>query len=585
MPPSIRKAKQSPVRVVKATANAVGTTAAVDNDDDDHDRISRFIAQNRAILEVTNTFASLSLHLHLLATGPSLASLIVARFRFCCVLWLLFKMNLLLALNDCEHSQLRYYLQDWTVLYPNSRRVGIIRAFVCLCIFQMSLKMSIFFKRQKFDRTLVEYLTSAPPLSSASDESQSDEPKLVSPISSPSLLLSSSPTPSSSASSDLPARKPQDESSSWTGSRKPPLNHLADRPLHNAIQSTYQNRHVHRTIHSQSDEDNLNIRDRVHWIKVSEQLGESFRNTVKWSIPIGFFLVVAPVLRIAYSLVKEHDCSLWAVHLRLVGVIELSLGLAESLTSLIGMLTYTFLVVHDIGLQMDMIDSELGQLVDKIKDGYDDDDDGNRNQDKTRSPARRERDLEIGRLVGDADRDTTSTMKVSASASSTTGPKNLRRRSIFEPTNKFYMDSKAQRRLGEVLSLKSSGEPSSPRPLQALINQFLTNIANSSPANLKCDPTTLLVVEAQRKVIKLLKTIDSHKPLITFIGNAQYIWMVTSLTFVPLIFGSKRITCKDRMAFSICLGMCSISILTCMFFTAKCASVSHRVSLETDTVQ
>ena len=57
------------------------------------------------------------------------------------------------------------------------------------------------------------------------------------------------------------------------------------------------------------------------------------------------------------------------------------------------------------------------------------------------------------------------------------------------------------------------------------------------------------VVAIQRKLILFLKRLDSYGPLVALMANPQYVWLATSLTFVPpLLMGlnRRRIITQDR---------------------------------------
>lgn len=105
------------------------------------------------------------------------------------------------------------------------------------------------------------------------------------------------------------------------------------------------------------------------------------------------------------------------------------------------------------------------------------------------------------------------------------------------------------------------------------------NRAKSHDKFTQLDRLTLELIEAQRKVILFLRCIDSHKPAISFIGNSQFVHMITSLTFVPLIIIGLRQSGEEKIGLSSYVYLCGSGIIAGMVFTALCARVNQRVSI------
>lgn len=503
--------------------------------------IQRLLRLNIFIIKFANYFASLEIPFRRYSFGIKSFSTCMARLRFYFFVWFMVRMILFLVFHSCKYNYLRYYLHDFTVYYSLDRRTSLTRSFICLCLLHLTLKGSVLFRPSTikgFDTSLIDHLSKIPEGCGSVGQNKTTNSRVIESLSLDVDEKTNSTLKVCSICGTL-----------LTCQQSSVKDYDPDFVIeyHNST-STQNNGQEREADHKDKQ---VILRDSLHWIHISKKVQKSFITIVILFVPFGVFVIILCSYRMAFVHKSERDCDIKSFYIKIFGAIEIFFCLSESLMALIGMFTHTKLVQLDIEHQADRIEQELIQMNKLIVD---------------------KRLNSIGYLRHHQTEwfDETDEQKFD---------------SIHQRSTAYHL-SDIMNQNGGGLYLRSTTRSHSTRTntIPNLMNQTVPIFIASQLPLQQAEPSYLSgqsaiqIIDAQKKVVQLLNCIDRFKPLIAFIGKAQYIWMISSLSFVPLLKSPSQLTKEISVPILIYLYFCCIAVGSCTQFTATCARVNQRVS-------
>lgn len=547
------------------------------------DELKQVVNFNRRVIKLANFVTSSEYPLGRYSFNKSW-SLFWARIRFLWLFWIMFRMIMFLLFQSCEYHQLRYYLLDWTTFYPPTRRVGLIRSYISLCVFQLALKRSILFRKtatKAFDPSLFLFLCRIPKKEDRKTSHLSDqvEPTMMSPV----------------------VKQLQGDKENVHRDRR--------QSMYPAIRRFSQLEPV--TSHFGANR--LVLRDRAHWLCISEKLRKHQRRILVDTAPVGLVIIFASAFRLAFTHQVDAGCAgPMPGFVRVIGTLEVMFCLTEALISTLGMMLHCQLVEADLKQQIYRIRTDLDLVITRLGPakltpiaptsvGHVDDHKHPTNQIRALRQAKSSRkqtatkpavlsvdlnddliaqcQLDIKRnqsfwssswssmLSGSERAMQTSTRKAHPLGEPTDGDRNGDRHGDHDDDHQPT---------GEDLTLDPEKRfyyyPS--RPVMSSVDK----VNGQGPSTTDYDDQKEMA-EAQRKVVQMLSCLDGHKALVAFQGNSLYIWVASCLTFVPLLAGVRRMSSEERVAITLYLTISMLAFVTCMRFTVVCASINHNVSI------
>lgn len=533
---------------------------------DQRDTLKHLLEMNRFIIWLSNQVASLQVPFRRFTDDKSLigskkVAYYLAYARFYWFALILVRLICAAIFNSCDYSRFRYYIYDWTVYYPSDRRSDLMRCFIALCCIQLTLKRSVFFKKP-LDASLIDYLCNLPDKSTdrlASDmntarmyrERLQEQDELV-PPNGAQRRMSMDYQSFSRYLDAIDAGKSKLREDLDMDVVAPELVFYKD-SLYDLIEDP-------RLCYAKFDND-MALEDSVyhrynrnqnHWLEVSERLEFTFRRVIAWLVPMGTLVCLASCFRIAYLLDIHRACDPRPPLLRLVGTVEIMLCLGDFSLSLIGMIMHVVTVIFDLRYQARRVERDLSIILKQL-------------------------DSEINKSGKSFD-EVTEFLDYKDQADSIVS-RSMSRSPILDDTDD----------LNEEVSDEFQIADASIRSFEKSVLQFSKHRGNNiSLPNLYEHRSKMSLNEGQDKnlrvmqlkVIGFLSSMDRQKQLFSLAGEAQYMWLVSTLPFVPLLVKSliQGTVIKHLLPNLIYLILVIYSVTFTILLTTAGARINQRVS-------
>lgn len=542
--------------------------------------LQRRIDRNRWVTNLTIFSLSLDIPFQRYLFSQRL-NVALAWVRFIGVVWLLVKLVVILNWIECEHARFRAYLYDWTIYYPLLRRVGLVRTYVGMLMFHTCFKITILYrKRMTFDASLIDYLCREPPIHLCL-------PYKVALAAHERAIRVAGGRRRGGLGHIGMQQLNLEQSISFPSLIRLPDGHLDKHELE-ASSFVFETQHDVRLVETRT-----NLRDRAHWFALSDMVWHKFKRNLFWIL-----LICLPILAVANfrlgTIPSERACDIEMPFLRALGLFELNFALIECMITLIGVHGFFSIIKDDLLLQAERVEEFMGGLLEDARqsgrldkafeealarekedlrlgtanllDDYVPSKDEREQKVKRRGASGLAGGLgkELGLDSGSLDRLTIRHATRSAIPNRAAVPeprspppppkrpplfaKNSAR-AIFQwpaslldrmrPTSlssgEFAVIQQGRRQL-----YSPSLEPRAADDVASALSLLSTSGASEcadeeGQARAACRRITGAIMEAQNKIIQLLSCIDNSKPPISFIGTAIILWMLTSLSFAPLL--------------------------------------------------
>lgn len=274
----------------------------------------------------------------------------IAYFRLLFTLWIFIKLSITIIFADCQHNLVRALLYDWTIYYPFSSRLNLVRAYLGMCAFHLCAKASAFVLDNKsWNASLLDYLMSLPPPETKTDiddlHSTTSSDNYVDQFGRPKSLKvgQRKSIPRARNINNHRHNKPDKVRASIP---------LGPNPDFNPILSHEDKR--------------SSLRDRHHWLAMSVALRAALRRTMKLVLVPCLFVTISASLRMGYFLSSERSCDIEVPLLRLVGLLELNFLFFETMMTFVGTFSYIIMVRDDLLLQASRVEEHLDWLLARL---------------------------------------------------------------------------------------------------------------------------------------------------------------------------------------------------------------------------
>lgn len=479
---------------------------------------------NRFIIYTSNFISSLEVPFRRYALDHSIKSeklsYYVALVRFYWILCILLRILTALLLSSCKFGSIRYYIYDWTTFYPLDSRSDLSRCFIAVCTIQLTLKRSIFFKRT-LDSSLIDHLCNLP-RDNCAPVVKKIENKNIQAFEQEKLI---------------DRRRLKIDYQGYSrylnrlNSTTDPLDEIdvdvlaAKLKLYSVstlVESSLEHDKFDLETSLRNQEYNNYNRDQVHWIYVSRRLRRAYWRAAISIMAVTVAICLSACFRIGFRLDVARDCDLKPPLLRSVAVLEVFYCLFEFGITILGATSNIVIVNLDLKYQSVNVMRELQDIV---------------------------RELEcFGQQV----------------------------------RNKVNSDSRKA-------LLSASNTETAFESAIAISHEYTPHewSNHSMPQDLRIDlkeKDNNRLEAVQHKVIGFLTSMDSQKPLVSLIGQAQLVWLAATFSFVPLIV---RIFMHGTLAtnpfpFLNYITIVSQSVVFTVLLTTAGAGINQRVSSSMD---
>lgn len=498
------------------------------------DNLREIAGRNRLIVKLLYYFISLEIPMNRCSFDSRTVSLTVARIRLFAFIWLAGKFLLLILLEDCEYAEFRYYLGDWTVLYPESRRSAQIRVFLVVSVVHLASKRSVFF-RKHFDSSLFDYLVQLPGQTSPTEQSNEEQfnsssgsfgkvPSMGAIRSSSDLtMIRSRKSTKSMFASKQSINETGITMSDWNEHWRFYSHHSPSIRQSLLRQSYMQKFSINDSRSDCSKRSNIAVnRDSEHWLRVGSTMRRSFRRSCIIYTGLLGIPMMGAVTRMA-SFKNTSSCSEDPSLIRLLGAIEIAFIMSETILNGIGIQAVLSSVCEDINCQLQAIRRRIVDLI--SNDDYE----------------------EREKLLNE--------MQSSFSYRSISSPHERLSTGSFD-----FLDSMA-----------------------ATIESGSCSGGKLRTTDLHLSLTLDSLREAQRRTVSMLDCFENHKRLLTFLGDSAYLWFLTSLSFVPLIVTVRANSSENKVAVIIYYTIVMASGACYFLFAIVSANLNYKVSVESKT--
>lgn len=474
--------------------------------------------QNKLLIKFLNFLICLEAPMRRASFSNARFSRALENLRFYAFVWLAIKFFLFSMLHGCEYAHIRYYLGDWTIFYPYTRRPAQVQVFLVVSFVHMAIKRSLFF-RQPFDSSLFDFLSEPPNVESGIN--------IVEPPEISNIKTGTAPRKDDTGGSlSMSLLLDQPRILTGTLNYKPSIYVtsyqnmdcrfrsyvstsgllIRDSLAENCPRATEQGLilNLRSTVSSNRDAD--------LWIQVSSKLRRGFTySCMIYGILLGLPLLSATT-RIAL-LKNASSCEEASIFLRILGMIEVAFMIGETLWTAIGIHTVFSGVSEDINHQTIKIEQHFEQLL-SIQNGS-----------------------------------------------------QIPEKSI----HKAHIDKRA-----------NYYDYSSPLYSHAILGSFDSEISIFDSIIKTTVPDSsawFMQKEVQNKTVSALVCLENHQRLLTFLGNSSYIWFIACLSFVPLIATVKANTSDNKVALAIYYTIITASSACYFTYATASARLNHRVSV------
>lgn len=472
-----------------------------------------YASTNRAILDLINWASSLEFCIGRYALKSRMYSVAIGWIRLIICLNFVIRAMVVYVLNSCESSEFRYSILDWTVVYPPSYRFKLLRVMICINFISIIVKRSVLSK-ESFDTAFQDHMINVPNLRKSSfSRSPRASKELGQHI--PSFMVN--PT-SDCEKTDLYMNI---KFRLATISKKPRaetsgllsyIDLIEDQPsrISNEQQQDSRLSNANRASLIETRSSWMIDRGIDHWIAMSKYVKAGvFKFLLIFGISCSGVVFMAGA-RILFMLNGARDCDILDTRLRIIGTFEVTIVFVDFYGCIAGALGYVWLVHSDLMFLADDSDRKLSEVIHvHVKSKH-------QNSSSSQGSIRFTEYNEVDNL--------------------------------FRSNQEFVLGFVSNYPIRHPNSISDTSKPED-------------------------DLLASQTADAQMSVIKFLIALDGHKKSMTFLGNFIYVWLILSLSLVPLILERDM---KGLLSYSIYIFMLTSAVVSCLYYSILCGHVNAR---------